>query len=42
MIKFVKKLLFMDLKNDSLKAQLRKEIDETKELTERDWLLAQL
>ena len=42
LIKFVKKLLFMDLKNDSLKAQLRKEIDETKELTERDWLLAQL
>jgi hypothetical protein len=42
LIKFVKKLLVMDLKNPVLKTQLRKEIDETKELTERDWLLAQL
>jgi hypothetical protein len=42
LIKFVKKLLQMDLKSEVLKAQLRKEIEETKELTERDWLLAQL
>jgi hypothetical protein len=42
LIKFVKKLLVMDLKNPVLKTQLRKEIEETKELTERDWLLAQL
>jgi hypothetical protein len=42
LIKFVKKLLVIDLKNAVLTAQLRQEIEETKELTERDWLLAQL
>jgi hypothetical protein len=42
LVKFVKKLLQMDKSNASLKAQLRQEIDNTKELTERDWLLEQL
>jgi hypothetical protein len=42
LIKFVKKLLQLDLKNDAQKAQLKQEIDNTTELTERDWLLAQL
>ena len=42
LIKFVKKLLQIDLKNESLKAQLKLEIDGTLELTERDWLLEQL
>jgi hypothetical protein len=30
------------LKNDALKTQLRTEIEHTVELTEKDWLLAQL
>jgi hypothetical protein len=42
LIKFVKKLRQIDIKNEALKAQLRLEIDNTVELTERDWLLEQL
>jgi hypothetical protein len=42
LIKFVKKLLSLDFKNDTQKAQLKDEINTTKELTERDWLLEQL
>jgi hypothetical protein len=42
LIKFVKKLLQMDLKNEVLRAQLKTEIENTVELTERDWLLEQL
>ena len=42
LIKFVKKLLQMDVKNEVLKAQFKQEIRETVELTERDWLLEQL
>ncbi len=42
LIKFVKKLLSLDFKNEVLKAQLKDEINNTKELTERDWLLEQL
>lgn len=42
LIKFVKKLLHTDLKNAILKAELRLDIDNTVELTERDWLLMQL
>ena len=42
LIKFVKKLLQIDLKDEVLKSQLKQDIDDTLELTERDWLLAQL
>ncbi len=42
LIKFVKKLLTLDFKNKTQKAQLKDEINTTKELTERDWLLEQL
>ena len=42
LIKFVKKLLQIDWGNEGLKAQLKLEIDNTLELTERDWLLEQL
>ena len=42
LIKFVKKLLQMDFKNDVLKTQVKQEIEATLELTERDWLLEQL
>jgi hypothetical protein len=42
LIKFVKKLLQIDLKNEAMKQQLKQEIDNTLELTERDWLLEQL
>jgi hypothetical protein len=42
LVKFVKKLLHSDLKNDALKTQLRTEIEHTVELTEKDWLLVQL
>ena len=42
LIKFVKKLLQIDWGNEGLKAQLKLEIDNTLELTERDWLLDQL
>jgi hypothetical protein len=42
LIKFVKKLLHTDLKNEVLKTQIKQEIDNTMELTERDWLLEQL
>lgn len=42
LIKFVKKLLQIDLKDEVLKSQLKQDIDDTVELTERDWLLAQL
>jgi hypothetical protein len=42
LIKFVKKLLQMDLKNELLKVQFKQEIRDTVELTERDWLLEQL
>jgi hypothetical protein len=42
LVKFVKKLLNSDLKNDALKTQLRLEIENTVELTEKDWLLGQL
>jgi hypothetical protein len=42
LIKFVKKLLHSDLKNAVLKAELTLDIENTVELTERDWLLAQL
>jgi hypothetical protein len=42
LIKFVKKLRQIDLQNPISKAQLTLEIEDTLELTERDWLLAQL
>ena len=42
LIKFVKKLLQINLKNKKERAILRGQIESTSELTERDWLLEQL
>ncbi len=42
LVKFTRKLLQLDVRNRKEREQLRKEIDATTALTERDWLLAQL
>jgi hypothetical protein len=42
LVKFTRKLLQLNVGNKKEKEQLRKEIEETTALTERDWLLSQL
>jgi hypothetical protein len=42
LVKFTQKLLQLNVGNKKEKEQLRKEIEATTALTERDWLLSQL
>ena len=42
LIKFVKRMLQTNMKSEAEKSQLRVDIESTTELTEREWLLAQV